>query len=87
MKIKSNVKKSIAKFLVLVACATSSYAVRANIYTDNKIPKNIENRIEKLVNAPSHLAGIDNFERKPKIERIKDNINIKNHTFSSPYYL
>ena len=74
MKIKSNVTKSIAKFLVLVACATSSYAVRANIYTDNKIPKNIENRIEKIVNAPSHLAGIDNFERKPKIERIKDNI-------------
>lgn len=69
-----NFKKAISNLLIISSIITKLPAVHADIYSDNNISENVKAKIEKIVSAPSHLAGIDGFKRKPRNERIKDNI-------------
>jgi len=67
-------KKAISSALIISAMIFQLPVVSADIYSDNKIPQKVKAKIEKIVDEPSHLAGIDNFKRKSRKERIKDNI-------------
>ena len=82
-----NFKKAISGLLALSTLFVQLPSARADIYSDNHISKKVKAKIEKLVNAPSHLAGIDNFKRKSKKERIKDNIEWykKHHEVNGQY--
>lgn len=71
-KKNTNLKKLILIFSFIILLPITA---KADIYNDNNIPDDIKTKIEKIVDAPSHLAGIDNFKRKSRIKRIKDNIN------------
>lgn len=82
-----NFKKVISSTLIISAMILQLPAVNADIYSDNKIPQKVKERIEKIVDEPSHLAGIDNFKRKPRKERIKDNIEwYKKHGETNKHY-
>lgn len=82
-----NFKKLIPEILMATAITLSPMHAKADIYKDSGIPEGIKAKIEKIVNEPSRLAGIDNFKRKRKIERIKDNINwYKKHGKTNEYY-
>ena len=70
-----NSKKSIARILITAICILMPCVARADIYQDNNIPDEIKEKIEKIVDEPSHLDGIDDFKRKPRQKRIKDNID------------
>lgn len=69
-----DVKKAVLKVLIATAVLLSPHFAKADIYKDNHIQNDIKAKIEKIVDEPSHLDGIDDFKRKPRIERIKDNI-------------
>ena len=69
-----NFKKAILKVLIALAITSLHSAAKADIYSDNGIPIDIKTKIEKIVDSPSHMEGIDDFRRKPRKQRIKDNI-------------
>ncbi len=68
-------KKYVLRILVAATIISSPYFAKADIYKENHIPTFAKTIIEKIVDAPSHLDGIDDFKRKPRQKRIKDNIN------------
>lgn len=69
-----NSKKIILSILISASFILPPSTARADIYKDNNIPDNIKAKIIKIVNTPSNLAGFANFKRKPRQQRIKDNI-------------
>ncbi|MBR2735608.1 MAG: hypothetical protein IKE05_05400 [Clostridia bacterium] len=69
-----NFKKTILKILISAAIISLPCAAKADIYKDNHIPNDVKTKIEKIVDEPSHLDGIDDFKRKPREKRIRDNI-------------
>lgn len=70
-----NSKKTVLNILISATIIFLPSTVRADIYDDHKIPDNIRTKIEKLVDGPSYLEGVDNFKRKPRQKRIEDNID------------
>jgi len=70
-----NLKKALLYFVTTVTAFSLPVFVKADIYRDNNIPDEIKTKIEKIVDSPSRLAGIDGFKRKNRSERIKDNIS------------
>lgn len=66
MKQKSIFSLAIATILL------SSNVVYADIYSDNNIPDDQKNIIERMVNEPSIYTSIEGLKRKSKITRIKD---------------
>lgn len=70
-----NSKKIVLNILISATIIFLPSTVRADIYDDHKIPDNIRTKIEKLVDGPSYLEGVDNFKRKPRQKRIEDNID------------
>lgn len=80
-------KKAILNTLIISAMIFQFPMIRADIYSDNKIPNKVKAKIEKIVDEPSHLAGIDSFKRKSREERIKDNIKwYKKHSEANGHY-
>lgn len=80
-------RKAISGLLIATSIMTFLPAAYADIYSDNNISDAVKGKIENIVNAPSHLAGIDSFKRKSKKERIKDNIEwYKKHGKTNEYY-
>ncbi len=67
-------KKTLSGALLISTLLLQLPIAHADIYSNNNISEKVKARIEKIVNEPSHLAGIDSFKRKSKKERIKDNI-------------
>ncbi len=70
-----NFKKAASSLLAITMLMAQFSTVYADIYSSNGISDKVKEKIEKIVNAPSHLAGIDKFKRKCKKERIQDNID------------
>ncbi len=70
-----NFKKLVLKILISLTIISMPSIAKADIYKNNGISGAIKEKIEKIVDEPSHLEGIDDFIRKPRQKRIKENIN------------
>ncbi len=69
-----NPKKILLNIMTFVCFISLLGTAKADIYKDNNIPDDIKTKIQKIVDSPSHMEGIDGFRRKPRKQRIKDNI-------------
>lgn len=70
-----NFKKSVLKILIAALILSLPSFAKADIYKDNGVPDDVKATIEKIVDEPSHLEGMDDLKRKPRTQRVKENID------------